>query len=128
MVRRSSSRTRRLKYNSWDHTVLAELREKAVEHVLRIDAVAEAGAAHLYGAHDVVKLHEPENGVGERPRRHLCIGQRLQAVLADHRFPDRLLVGHVYGERRRNWVGGGHVEHRGDARPEVSPTENIPVG
>ena len=112
----------------WNDSLFAEVGEETCEHVLRIDAVVETSPARLDGACDVVVLHETKNGVGEGPRRDLLVGEWLQLMFTDNRLPNRLLVGHVDGERRRDWIGHRHVEHRGDARPEVSPTEVVAVG
>jgi hypothetical protein len=49
----------------------------------------------------------------------LLIGDHLQVVGADDRIPNWFLVGHAHRQRRWNWIGGPHVEHRSDFWSEL---------
>lgn len=57
----------------------------------------KTGAAGFDGTGNVVEFHEAQYRVSEGPGRHLLIGNRLQAVLADNGIPDGFLVGHIHG-------------------------------
>jgi hypothetical protein len=88
----------------------------------------EARTSGFDRAGDIVELHLAQDSVGKWPRRNLFVRDRLQVMPFDNGFPDRFLVGHVNGKRRRDRISDGHIEHGGNTRPEMSPAKVIAVG
>src|ERR1700745_931483 len=113
---------------SGNDSVFAKICEELAKHVFGVDASMEARATGLDRAGDIVELHQAQDSVGKWPRRNLFVRDRPQVMPFDNGFPDGLLVSHINGERRRDRISHGHIEHGGDTRPEISPAKIIAVG
>ncbi len=57
-----------------DDFVGAQSREEVGEHVFCIDAVVKPSLTRLDRACDIIKFHQTQDSIRERPRSHLLVG------------------------------------------------------